>query len=389
MDNNGLLKIINADNKLMNTSEYLDFDGAVQLLKTTPSTLYKWLQAGKIPGHKLGRQWRFLKDELEIHVSGRGSRIHVQTDFLKLSDLLSQRSKPMEDEMNTATTTVSEKIIWDAFDHGSRLIHIYPTKGKYEIAYRIKSGIERLTDIQEDSFVALDESLVQFSTPLDDGASRRIYLHRGENDVLQVRYQKLETVVGPRLTLRLFQPKTDVLPIEKITSDPTALSTFKSWLTKKSGLFLVSGATGSGKTTTLFSLINEHKNLGRLVFTIEESAELVIEGINQVEIKRRQFENFDEIFDKVYSSDPDVICLGLGSMIGLEQKIFNAAYKAAATGHIVIIQMDQATCEEALEMFKKYVGYPIDHLLGGISCQKLVADKGKVKAIYEFKQGGR
>ena len=99
--------------------------------------------------------------------------------------------------------------------------------------------MEKLTDIQEESFAALDESLTQFSTPLDDGTSRRIYLHRGEHDVLQVRYQKLETVIGPRLTLRLFQPKTDVLPLEKITGDPTALSTFKSWLTKKSGLFLV------------------------------------------------------------------------------------------------------------------------------------------------------
>jgi len=65
-------------------NEYLDFDQAVALLKTTPSTLYKWLQAGKIPGHKLGRQWRFLKEELEIHVSGKGSKINIQKDFLAL-----------------------------------------------------------------------------------------------------------------------------------------------------------------------------------------------------------------------------------------------------------------------------------------------------------------
>ena len=109
MVNQGLQRIITADNKPMNNSEYLDFDGAVQLLKTTPSTLYKWLQAGKIPGHKLGRQWRFLKDELEIHVSGRGSRIHVQTDFLNLAELLSNRSNFTEDEMNAATTSVSDQ----------------------------------------------------------------------------------------------------------------------------------------------------------------------------------------------------------------------------------------------------------------------------------------
>ena len=64
----------------MENTEYLDFDQTVQLLKTTPSTLYKWLQAGKIPGHKLGRQWRFSKDELESYISGKNSRTYVQRD---------------------------------------------------------------------------------------------------------------------------------------------------------------------------------------------------------------------------------------------------------------------------------------------------------------------
>ncbi len=371
----------------MDNNEYLDFEGAVQLLKTTPSTLYKWLQAGKIPGHKLGRQWRFLRDELEIHVSGKGSQIHIQKDFLNLGELLSTRSKNKENDMNISATSISEKIIWDAFDHGSRLVHIYPSKGKYEISYRAKSGMETLTAIQEDSFKELDDSLTKISTSLDEGASRRIYLHRGEVDVLQVRYQKLETVTGPRLTLRLWQPEKDVLPLDKITGDANALANFKSWLTKPNGLILVSGANGSGKTTTIYSLINEYKNQGRLVFTIEETAELVIEGINQIEIKGRQYENFEEVFGKVYSSDPDVICLGLGSYIGIEEKVFNAAYKAASTGHIVIIQMDQPSCAEALSTFKKFVHYPVDHLMVGVSCQKLVEDKGKVRAVYEFHAG--
>ena len=77
----------------MESSEYLDFDDAVQFLKTTPSTLYKWLQAGKIPGHKLGRQWRFLKDELELHVSGQAPRIQIQKEALQFAELLHSRAK--------------------------------------------------------------------------------------------------------------------------------------------------------------------------------------------------------------------------------------------------------------------------------------------------------
>lgn len=372
----------------MNNNEYLDFDEAVQFLKTTPSTLYKWLQAGKIPGHKLGRQWRFLQDELEIHVSGKGPRIHIQKDFLNLNELLSTRTSYKENEMSINATSISEKIIWDAFDHGSRLVHIYPSRGKYEISYRTKAKMETLTAIQEDSFKELDDSLTNNSTSLDEGNSRRIYLHRGEDDVLQVRYQKLETVAGPRLTLRLWKTEKDVLPLEKITGgDENALAQFKNLLTKKSGLTLISGANGSGKTTTIYSLINEFKNQGRLVFTIEDTAELVIEGINQVEIKGRQFDNFNEVFEKVYDSDPDVICLGLGSYVGIEEKVFSAAYKAASTGHIVIVQMDQPSCAQAVSTFKKFVHFPVDHLIAGVSCQKLVEESGKVRAVYEFQAG--
>lgn len=384
MDNYGLLWITNTDNRVMESNQYLDFDETVHFLKTTPSTLYKWLQAGKIPGHKLGRQWRFLKDELEIHVSGTGSRIHIQKDFLNLAELLLTRSKHKDSEMNMQTTSVSEKIIWDAFDHGSRLVHIYPSKGKYEISYRARSGMQKLTDIQEESFAEIDHTLNKISTALDDESSRRIYLHRGEQDVLQVRYQKLQTVTGPRLTLRLYQPESDVLPLEKISSDKKVLSNFKNWLTKKNGLILVSGATGSGKTTTIYSLLNEFKNQGRLVFTIEDSVEMVVEGINQIELKGQQYKNFEEIFDKVYSSDPDVICLGLGSLSGIEDKVFKAAYKAASAGHIVIIQMNKESCEDAFNNVQKYVQYPIDDILIGVSCQKLIEENGKIKAAYTF-----
>lgn len=365
-------------------NEYLDFDQAVAFLKTTPSTLYKWLQAGKIPGHKLGRQWRFLKEELEIHVSGKGSKINIQKDFLALSELLLSRSKSKEKKMELSISNLPEQLIWDAFDHGSRLVHIYPSKGKYEISYRTKGGLEKLSSIQEDSFSEIDEVLTKNSTLTADGVSRRIYLHRSEEDVLQVKYQKIETVTGPRVTLRLWQPEKDVLPLEKITGNKKVLETFKGWLKINRGLILVSGAAGSGKTTTVYSLLNEYKNQGRVVFTIEESAELVIEGINQIEIKGKAQTHFEETFDKVYSSDPDVICLGLGSYFGIEEKVFSAACKAASSGNLIIIQMDQPSCKDAVETFKKFVKHPSDHLIAGVSCQKLVEENGKIKAVYEF-----
>jgi excisionase family DNA binding protein len=78
------LKNIDKGVKNMDSKSYLDFDEAVVLLKTTPSTLYKWLQNGKVPGHKLGRQWRFLRDELEgfMHAPSVQTDTHKETELL-------------------------------------------------------------------------------------------------------------------------------------------------------------------------------------------------------------------------------------------------------------------------------------------------------------------
>lgn len=372
----------------MENSEYLDFDQAVSFLKTTPSTLYKWLQAGKIPGHKLGRQWRFLKEELDIHISGRGSKINIQKDFLNLAELLNNRSKTKEVKMETNMDVIPEKMLWDAYDHGSRVIHIYPSKGKYEISYRTLKGLEKLTTIQEESFSIIDEALTQISIGFERGNSKRINLIRdnanSEADVMQVKYQKLETVTGPRVTLRLWQTEKDVMPLEKITGDKTVVENFKKMTNKRNGLIIVTGGSGSGKTTTLYSLINEFKNKGNMVFTIEDTAELVIEGINQIEVKGKTAEQFEDVFESVYSSDPDVICMSVGGALGAESTVYNLAYKAASSGHLVVLLMHQPSCADALTTFNKFVKFPTDHILAGISCQKLVEENGKVKAVYEF-----
>ena len=182
----------------MENNSYLDFDEAVQLLKTTPSTMYKWLQTGKVPGHKLGRQWRFLKDELEMHLSGKGPLIQTQKEILELENLLIQRGQNKK-SMEATSQNLAEQLIWDAYDHGTRIIHVGPNQGKYEIRYRQRKGFDHLTLVQEPTFITLDESWRQLSSPMREENMRRLYLHRGQDEALQVRYQKIETVAGPRI----------------------------------------------------------------------------------------------------------------------------------------------------------------------------------------------
>ncbi len=368
-------------------NEYLDFDEAVNFLKTTPSTLYKWLQSGKVPAHKLGRQWRFLRDELDLHVSGKAPKIQLQKEILQLTEFLGKRAHLRSKEGPTMNlqNELPEKLIWDAFDHGCSEIHFSPSLGKYEITYRnAKSGYEKITKIEEGVFRLMDDFWMDHSTPIKNGHSRRIYLHRSEEDVLQIRYQKVETVSGPCLTLSLLQPKLAYFDFEQIGLEPEQKTMLKKWSDAQKGLIIVGGPTGSGKTTTVYALMNEMKKQNRVIFTLENATSLVIDGINQVEYSSRDKEDFDRNFEAISMAGPSVICLGLGLTYGLEKEIYSAAYHAASTGTLVILQMNADSAKEAVEVFEKEVGHSAKKILVGASWQKLVSLGGKIKAQYDF-----
>ncbi|RYZ71326.1 MAG: helix-turn-helix domain-containing protein [Proteobacteria bacterium] len=380
------------DNQLQN-QDYLDFDGAVSYLRTTSSTLYKWLQTGKIPGHKLGRQWRFSKEELELHVSGKAPRLALQKEVMQLTEFLEKRALGMtkEGQKMDLQNELPEKLIWDAFDHRCDEIHLSPSMGKYEVTYHssrvsgtARPKYEKIVRIEEGVFKMMDDYWIQQSTATKDQNSRRIYLQRSEEDALQIRYQKLETVSGPRLTLTLLQPKLAYFGLDKIGITALERETLKDWLDRPKGLILVSGTDGSGKTTTIYSLMNELKKEDRVIFTLETSAPLVIDGINQVEYASRGKEDFENKFEDVMLSNPSVLCLGLGSVFGIEKSIYSAAYQAASTGALVILQMHADTAEDAVQIFEKESGVPLKGVLVGSSWQRLVSRDGKLKAEYSF-----
>ena len=291
--------------------------------------------------------------------------------------------------MDTATTTLAEQLIWDAYDHGTRTIHVGPTKGHYEIRYRHRDGLEKLTEIQEETFSALDEYWQQSSSPLHSENSRRLYLNRSAEEGLQVRYNRLETVSGPRVTLSLFNPEKDVMPLENISSgEKNVLETFRKWSQEKSGLIILSGVAGSGKTTTFYSMLHEIRKQGSNIITLERPVDLVIEGINQVELVEETPRELREQLNAILASDPDVIgLLGLNSsQPELEKILIQAAIAMASTGHLVLLQLHSSTVKEAFDSIQAAVDIDINKVLVGICNQKLVPTSKGLRAEYHFQE---
>jgi MSHA biogenesis protein MshE len=365
----------------MENKTYLDFDEAVSFLNTTPSTLYKWLQNGKIPGHKLGRQWRFIQDELELHVSGKTASMDRQKEVLALAQLLVKRSVLTGGvRLSPSLPQISEQILWDAYQSGRRLIHIEPSQGRFQIRYRHRQGFEMLTTISEETFRSLDHAWRKESTPTKDQDTRRMYLHRNDNEALQVRYQKLETITGPRVTLQLWQPFQDVPSLKKITDgNNEALKIFEKWSKKSHGLIVICGSAGSGKTTTGYSLLYEIKKSEAVIFTMENPVYLVGEGLNQAEIHHAY--DFESTFEKIYNSDPDVLYFDLAEMKEIEAMIHKKSISAAQSGHLVILQMAAASCDEAYETLG---GSGLEKTLIGICHQKLIPSEKRLIPQYSF-----
>lgn len=347
----------------MENQDYLDFNETVHYLKTTSSTLYKWLQAGKLPAHKLGRQWRFSRSELDAHLFN---------------------------QTKITTENLAKKIIWNAYDQGVRTIHISPMRGDYEISYRSSKDVQATETITTDQFKDMNQYFskqITASESKSENSTYRIFLKR-DSEELQIKYHSIDTVVGLKVTMTLWNPKKDVMPLEKICgSDIKSLNKFKDMSKRRQGLIIVTGQSGSGKTSTVYSLLNEFNQKRNIVFTLEDKVQMIVQGIQQIEFNYKNKDQLTNVIEEIYNSDPDVICFGLTSISGVEDVIFTEAAKIVQSGHVVVLQMNFATADQAIQNFKKHSDIQLDDrsFIGAVS-QKLVSRAGKIVAEYQFSE---
>ncbi len=368
----------------MENNEYLDFDQAVSFLKTTPSTLYKWLQSGKVPGHKLGRQWRFLRDELEFHVSGKAPKVQHQKELLKFADFLNQRTKQKSKE--GFMENLGEKLIWDAYDRGVKEIHLSPKGGRYEVTYRKSpSNVESQVGIEESLLKVIDESWVLQSSPIKTDNRRRFVLHRDEDQSLQVQYRKVDTITGPHITLYMMEAKQDILDLERLMEKNLA-EKVRAWMAQKRGLIIISGSAGSGKTTTVYSMMEATKNTGKVVFTLESPATLIFDGVSQVEYVTRDADDFEANLLAISAAGADVIVLGLGETGSLKRAILKAAINKAKDGVLVLLQLPADSIEEAVEKYEDAMSESMKSVPVSILWQELKTDGGRLKAHYKIRE---
>ena len=214
-------------------------------------------------------------------------------------------------------------------------IHIEPQEKSLLIRFRIDGVLHVQTEADAKVSTALVLRL-KLMSGLDISEKRlpqdgrfNIKL-RGNN--LDVRISTMPTQHGESVVMRLLAQNTGLLQLEKLHMPPRVLERFKHAISRPTGIVLVTGPTGSGKTTTLYAALNELNSPEKKIITVEDPVEYRLPGLNQVQVHEKIDLTFARVLRTALRQDPDIILVGEMR----DQDTAEIGMRAAMTGHLVL-----------------------------------------------------
>ena len=229
-------------------------------------------------------------------------------------------------------------IIVQAIKDRASDIHIEPFEKTVRLRYRIDGSLMDVTPPPKNMQVAL-ASRLKIMSNLDIAERRlpqdgRMRVRVGGRDI-DLRVSFMPTVHGEKCVLRILDKSNLSASLDKLGLDQDTFRRFKAAVDAPHGLILVTGPTGSGKTTTLYSALNELNNPEYNIITVEDPVEFQIPGINQVPTKKEIGLTFANALRSILRQDPDIVMIGEIR----DQETAEIAVEAALTGHQVLSTM--------------------------------------------------
>src|SRR5580704_10655590 len=217
-------------------------------------------------------------------------------------------------------------------------IHIEPFEKMVRLRYRVDGSLLDVTPPPKQMQLAL-ASRLKIMSSLDIAERRlpqdgRMRVKVGGKD-FDLRVSFLPTVHGEKVVLRVLDKSNLSASIDKLGLDPDTFSQFKQAVDAPHGLILVTGPTGSGKTTTLYSALNELNSPQFNIVTVEDPVEFQLPGVNQVPVKKEIGLTFASALRSILRQDPDIIMIGEIR----DTETAEIAVESALTGHQVLSTM--------------------------------------------------
>jgi len=264
-------------------------------------------------------------------------------------------------------------IILKAIKDRASDIHIEPDRGKFRVRYRIDGILYEVMTPKPEVYPAVISRL-KIMAKLDITERRmpqdgriQVYL---EGRSVDLRFSSLPGILSEKVVLRVLDKKGAVLDLGKLGFNDQTLVGFRNLLHKPFGLILVTGPTGSGKSTTLYSGINFLNSIEKNIVTIEDPVEYQLDIINQNEVNENIGLSFAKILKHVLRQDPDIVMVGEIR----EKETAEIAIRASLTGHLVLSTLHTNDSASAISRLLD-MGIPpylIASSLVGVIAQRLV-----------------
>lgn len=226
-------------------------------------------------------------------------------------------------------------------------IHTSPEKDHVRLEVRVKGMLQSLASITHanyEQFVRKIKFMSKLKLNVTNVPQDGQYTFPADGRVINVRVATLPTKFGETITLRLLDPKRGIIPLKELGFSPDMEKELRDLVQLPYGLVLVTGPTGSGKTTTLYSLLSTVIGTARNIVTLEDPVEYEIPGIVQSEIDPDHGFTFAAGLRSVLRHDPNIVLVG--EIRDLETA--QAAIDAALTGHLVLSTLHTNSALEAI-----------------------------------------
>lgn len=240
-------------------------------------------------------------------------------------------------------------------------IHLETQRGHARIRFRIDGVLHRIAELATDKYrvlIAAIASAGNVSTAAQDAQqghiAQEVQMANGQMVDVNVRLETVPTINGIDVVMRLFNMDQYMYSLERLGLSDSERSIVDDIIAKPSGLVLAVGPTGSGKTTTLYSMLNSLNTEERKIITIEDPVEYQFAGVTQISVtsQNSQETNFAGKLRAVLRLDPDIVMVGEIR----DNDTAKTALQAALTGHLVLLTFHAGSAAAALTRIMDVVG---------------------------------
>ena len=322
---------------------------------------------------RLYNQFLELRTDKQIETMQEEGEQKNEDDELSLTEFLRTSSDILTSEESAPIIKFVNALFYQAVKKRASDIHIEVQEKRGQVRFRIDGVMSKNVDLEK-KVINLIVSRIKVISNLDISEKRIPQDGRTQikiaGDTLDIRVSVLPTFYGERVVMRLLMQSDQIPKIDELGFDNTLIDDIKKLLRLSHGIILVTGPTGSGKSTSLHSFLQEVESPDKNLLTVEDPVEYKSDNISQIQVNEKVGLTFAAALRSILRQDPDIIMIGEIR----DEETANIATRAALTGHLVFSTLHTNSAAATISRLTDMGIEPflISSSLLGILAQRLV-----------------